>query len=271
MDWFFALTEDSTAFREYADMIMVAVHTAQKFTSLMPHILYDGGANDFTAWLTQRGVKIIQHQSFLRRPLGDLGRRKGNVHLAAALSGAFARVELPEIVARRGGTDRVLYTDCDVIFTAEVVPELEANHCRYFAVAPETVRDDYVNMNTGVMVMNTGRLRDTLPEFRAYISENLAELEKESWDEAAYRWFYRDSDGPLWDRLRPELNWKPYWGDNPDARIIHLHGPKPYQCDHIDTTWPELRPYTGGAYREVVDLWRDLLEEARDTCVPPPE
>jgi len=35
MHWFFALTEDSTAFREYADMIMVAVHTARKFTSLV--------------------------------------------------------------------------------------------------------------------------------------------------------------------------------------------------------------------------------------------
>ncbi|MEY2528970.1 MAG: hypothetical protein QOJ05_1060, partial [Verrucomicrobiota bacterium] len=28
MLWFFALTEDSTAFRQYAEMIMVAVHTA---------------------------------------------------------------------------------------------------------------------------------------------------------------------------------------------------------------------------------------------------
>jgi len=48
MHWFFALTEDSTAFREYADMIMLAVHTTRKFTSLVSHCLYDGGDNDFT-------------------------------------------------------------------------------------------------------------------------------------------------------------------------------------------------------------------------------
>ncbi|MBJ3763921.1 hypothetical protein ILP92_14305 [Maribius pontilimi] len=28
------------------------------------------------------------------------------------------------------------------------------------------------------------------------------------------------SDLPL------ENNWKPYWGTDPDARIIHFHGPK---------------------------------------------
>ena len=227
MLWFFALTEDSTAFREYAEMIMVAVHTAKKFTSLVPHFIYDGTDNDLTAWLMKRGVRVVRHRSQFREALGELGRKKGNPHFEAALSGAFSRVELPEIVARLGGAERVLYTDCDVIFTAEVVPEFEANPCRYFAVAPEGVKDDYVNMNTGVMLLNTDRLRETLPEFREYIAQNLAELEKESWDEAAYRWFYRDSNGPLWDKLRPELNWKPYWGENPEAKIIHLHGPKP--------------------------------------------
>ena len=84
MQWFFALTEDSTAFRQYAEMIMVAVHTAKKFTSLVPNCIYDGGDNDFTAWLTKHGVRIVPHRSFVREPLAELGRRKGNPHLAAA-------------------------------------------------------------------------------------------------------------------------------------------------------------------------------------------
>lgn len=263
MQWFFALTEDSTAFRQYAEMIMVAVHTAKKFTSLEPYCIYDGGENEFTEWLTRHDVRIVRHRSFVREQLEELGRRKGNPHLAAALSGAFSRVELPELLEQLGGADRVLYTDCDVIFLGEVVPELEANPCEYFAVAPESAQDDYLNMNTGVMLMNTARLRQSLPEFREYISQNLAELERESWDEAAYRWFYRESNGPLWDRLRPELNWKPYWGENAQARIIHFHGPKPYQRDHIDSHWPELKAFTGGAYPALVERWAALLEEAR--------
>ena len=259
MHWFFALTEDSTAFVQYAEMIMVAVHTARKFTSLVPHCIYDGGDNGFTEWLTKHDVRIIRHRSFLREPLAELGRRKGNPHLAAALSGAFSRVELPDLVAPLVG--RVLYTDCDVIFVAEVVPELEANPCEYFAVAPEGVQDDYVNMNTGVMLMNTDRLRESLPKFREYIWQNLAELESESWDEAAYRWFYRDGNGPLWNRLRPELNWKPYWGERAQAKIIHFHGPKPYQRSCLDSHFPELKYLTNGSYNELCEQWTGLLAE----------
>ena len=179
MQWFFALTEDSTAFRQYAEMIMVAVHTARKFTSLVPHCIYDGGDNEFTRWLTKHDVRIIRHCSFLREPLAELGRHKGNPHFGPALSGAFSRVELPQIAGRLDGATRVLYTDCDVIFLGEVVSELEANPCEYFAVAPEGQQDDYVNMNTGVMLMNTERLRKSLSEFHEYIRQNLAELERE--------------------------------------------------------------------------------------------
>jgi hypothetical protein len=265
MHWFFALTEDSTAFQQYAEMIMVAVHTAQKYTSLVPHCLYDGGENDFTRWLTQHRVVIVPHRSFFRQSLEELGRRKKNPHLGAGLAGAFSRVELPAIAKRLGLNQRVLYTDCDVMFGAEVVPELKANSCRYFAVAPESQPNDYVNMNTGVMLMDIVRLGEDLPQFLEYISQNLDELEKESWDEAAYRWYYRDENGPLWDRLRPELNWKPYWGDNPDAKIIHFHGPKPFQRDYIDSHWPELTYLTGGAYEKMIERWSNLLEEARRT------
>ena len=113
------------------------------------------------------------------------------------------------------------------------------------------------------MLMNTERLRESLPAFRDYVSQNLGALEAESWDEAAYRWFYRDESGPLWDRLRPELNWKPYWGENAETKIIHFHGPKPFQRDYIDSHWPELKPLTGGAYLAQVKRWTDLLEEAR--------
>jgi len=65
------------------------------------------------------------------------GGEKTTRIFAAALSGAFLRVELRGLMASSDGATRVLYTDCDVIFLGEVVPELEANPCEYFAVAPE--------------------------------------------------------------------------------------------------------------------------------------
>ncbi len=120
-------------------------------------------------------------------------------------------------------------------------------------------KDDHEN---GDRLAHTGAKSHPLSEFREYIRQNLAELERESWDEAAYRWFYRDSNGPLWDRLRPELNWKPYWGWNPQARIIHFHGPKPYQRSCLDSVFPEPKYLTSGSYYELCEQWSELLAAA---------
>ena len=113
--------------------------------------------------------------------------------------------------------------------------------------------DDIIN--SGVMLMNLRSLGKTTDAFFQFILKNLEELKKEAWDQGAYWRFYRDKDGrPLWNWLPLELNWRPYWGDEPSARIIHFHGPKPYQRDHIDNVWPELKPYAGGSYLETIEI-----------------
>jgi hypothetical protein len=62
------------------------------------------------------------------------------------------------------------------------------------------------------------------------------------------------------------LNWKPYWGENAQAKIIHFHGPKPFQRDYLDSHWPELKGLTGGAFVTEVERWSALLDEARHSC-----
>jgi hypothetical protein len=47
------------------------------------------------------------------------------------------------------------------------------------------------------------------------------------------------------------------------AKIIHFYGPKPFQRDHIEWHWPELKALTGGAYHALADQWSELLREAR--------
>ena len=264
MDWFCALTEDSANFREYSEMVMVAVYTARKFTSLRPHLIYDGNENEFTAWLNRHGVKIIRHRSLFREELANLGEREKNPRIEAAISGAFLRVELPRLAPRSSSSDIVLYTDCDVMFRGEVEPPLRQIDCKYFAVAPHA-RDSHDDIiNSGVMLMNLRSLGKTADAFFQFILKNLEELKKEAWDQGAYWRFYRDKDGrPLWNWLPLELNWRPYWGDEPSARIIHFHGPKPYQRDHIDNVWPELKPYAGGSYLETIEIWKQLLDQAR--------
>ncbi len=223
LDWYFALGSETPLFEPYCDLVKVAVHTALTNTSLRPHFLYDGPDNLLTAWLRDREIPIIRHRSFLRAVTSG---RTLDVPTLAAVSGVFLRVDLPDLVP----AGRLLYTDIDVIFMSDVVPDLQSAAAEYFAVAPEADQQDYELMNTGVMLMNVAKLREGLPAFRDYIAEHLDELRAESWDEGAYRQFYRDKTGRRqWDELPPELNWKPYWGENAGAKIIHFHGPKPFQ------------------------------------------
>ena len=56
MQWFIGINEGCPAWRQYAEMAKVAIHTALQHTSLQPHCLYDGGENEFTAWLRRRDI-----------------------------------------------------------------------------------------------------------------------------------------------------------------------------------------------------------------------
>lgn len=264
MQWFFALNGDCPAFQQYAEMAMVAVHTAQLRTSLQPHCIYDGADSDFTRWLARRHVRVIRRQSFLVPELAALGERRANPDLLRATRGVFLRLELPKLQEQLGFGERVLYTDCDVIFQSDVVDTLRPLQPQYFAVAVEsdTARPD--DVNTGAMWMHLPQLRAEDERFRRYISEHIDELPEISWDQGAYRAFFRNTDGkPLWELLPPELNWKPYWDDYSRAKIIHFHGPKPFQRNYIDSHWPELKYLTGGSYEGLCDVWESLLKEAQ--------
>jgi hypothetical protein len=264
MQWFLALNEGCPAFVQYAEMARVAIHTALRCTSLRPHFLYDGGENDFTRWLRDREVSIVKCRTSLFPELVDLGRRKNDPNLVTALPGIFLRTELPRLQDSLGLEDHVLYTDCDVFFRRDPVAQISAVACDYFAVAPEFALEDYENMNTGVMWMNLPGLSRKDDGFKKFIREKINELQSVAWDQGAYRRFFRTEEGTaLWQKLPPELNWKPYWGDYSNAAIIHFHGPKPFQRDYIDSHFPELKHLTGGSFEELCDVWQELLAEAK--------
>lgn len=264
MKWFLALAEGSPAFKQYGEMAMVAIHTALRHTSLRPHFLYDGGENQLTRWLRDREVPIIPCQTFLLDEISRLRCGEHEIKIRAALRGILLRIELPGLGLKMNLDERVLYTDTDVFFLGEVADELAAIECQYFAVAPEFDPQDYRQMNTGVMWMHLPGLREVDVNFRQFVRENLPRLQSVAWDQGAYREFFCEpNEEPKWDKLRPELNWKPYWDDCARAKIIHFHGPKPFQRPYIDSHFSELKHLAGRCYEKICDLWADLLEEAK--------
>ncbi|HEX8679321.1 MAG TPA: hypothetical protein VF683_05155, partial [Chthoniobacterales bacterium] len=213
-------------------------------------------------WLRDRDVRIIGCRSSLDDHIALLKGGEGQ-SIQSIVRGVLLRLELAQLGAQHGWDDRVLYTDCDVFFRHDIVSELAATQCTYFAVAPEFAQDDYLQMNTGVMWMNLPKLRSVDAEFRAFVAENLPRLQTIAWDQGAYREFFaRDDNTFAWDRLRPELNWKPYWGENADAKVIHFHGPKPFQRARIETEFPELMYLVTPSYHQLCEQWTDLLAEA---------
>lgn len=270
MQWFIAINEGGPAFAQYCEMAMVAIHTALKHTRLEPHLLYDGSDNAFLDWVRSRGVRVIAWRSSLYTDLKELARRINHPGFEAALPGIFLRTDLPVVGQQLGLDQRVLYTDCDVMFQGDVSDVLQPMYPQYFAVGIESDRRLPEDMNSGVMWMNLPEMAKLQARFRQFILDRFDELPS-YWDQGIYQRFYRTREGkPLSNNLPLEMNWKPYWERNLDARIIHFHGPKPFQRHYIDSHYPEIKHLSGGAYFEFCEEWDVLLREAKSEAPKSP-
>ncbi len=258
MKWFFAINDFAKRFESYSQMIKVAVYTANHNTSLEPFCIYDGEENDLTSWLRKNNVKIIFHRSPHYQKLKTIG----GSHFTIG-SGAFLRVEIPQIIAVNGIEDKyVLYTDADIMFIKDVTEYFQNINCEYFAVAPEKHYDRRDTMNTGVMYMNTKKLLECHQEFNQFISNNLRQLCKQAFDQGAYNRFFKGK----WAWLDATTNWKAYWHKNEQAEILHFHGPKPNQLEFNKTLPSKLVKFTNKFFWQNRKIWQNtynqiLLEE----------
>jgi hypothetical protein len=287
MKWFLALNRHSPGFPLYAELVRVAVHTARQHTRLRPHLLYDGPDDPLLDTLADAGVEVIRRRSFLLGRLREIAARTGNPHCLTIGAGTFLRTELPALAAERGwADDLVLYTDCDVMFVGDPLPELRKLAPAHFAAARED-RADPLSINAGVMVMNLPNLRREDGRFRRYVERHLEHFTRRAWDQDAYRTYYSTRVLPdvRWDdRLRRwtrwarrrrwtemplGLNWRPYWGRNAGATVVHFHGPKPQQRPFFEVSEAdrpaELAPLNHLAtdhYFELCDRWQAALQAA---------
>jgi hypothetical protein len=250
------------------------VRSAAANTSLDPHLVYFGPPdNPILSLVESHGVKVVHHTPTI---LGYLKRIKAKFpdYPLETASGAFLRIDLPLICTELNYNDQfILYTDCDVVFLRDIpepasAPFLQPN---LFACAPEQVPNRWEKMNSGVMVMNTATLLEDHPSFRRFITAGdvlYYELFKRGpWDQQAYQLFYNSK----WDNLPMEYNWKPYWGFNEDAVIVHFHGPKIGQLRNLMNGNPGLIPENlkDHYYREP-DSYRKYLSRFEQYMSPVP-
>ena len=213
MKWYMALNEAGT----HSDIGLhakLAVLSGRRHTSLVPKMLYIGARNDFTRWLERHDVEVIDQEL----PYIDvIDRLVAENRYSRATLGHWLRTNV--CLAETEDT-HVLYTDVDVMFRN--TPDIRALKPEIFAVAPEFDRNSWNYFNAGVMVANVEGLRRDYAAFEAYLRESIYKNTYGFHDQIAYNSFYKGR----WDRLPVTLNWKPYWGIEPAADLIHFHGPK---------------------------------------------
>ncbi|MBW3636701.1 MAG: hypothetical protein KY445_09610 [Armatimonadetes bacterium] len=289
MKWFFAFNQLSE--QNYGDFVRVAVVSARQNTDLEAFCLYDGAPSELTRWLETQGVTVLPCRFRFADWWEEQARAQNNPLVSQIALGAFLRFELPDVMQRENMEDSfALYTDCDVMFEGGVQPLLEPLEPRFFAVAPETFRHQRLHMNSGAMWMNVPRLRQENARFMRFAHHHMMQTLGSSFDQGIYRayfdpfhrfaWKVRLPDRffyavmsrlPLktwrWDDLPLELNWKPYWGENPAAAIIHFHGLKPTQRAALKNG--ELPPHIAQMHtpfwEKCVAKWDNWLQIARQT------
>eukprot|EP00908_Phaeocystis_cordata_P014041 Transcript_25147.p1 GENE.Transcript_25147~~Transcript_25147.p1 ORF type:complete len:1461 (-),score=286.79 Transcript_25147:2270-6652(-) len=259
LKWVFTTSAASSS--DYLMMARVAVDSALKNTNLQPVLVFDGNSShDIARWMATRAVPVVYHQPAWLAQLQkshqqalagerDLTQSSPLFQSLETMAATWMRIDIP----RLGFVDEfILYSDIDVMFTADIAVSDFAAGGRlpgvgndlHYIVGTEAGRSEATDCcekdgsrvdygNAGVMLMHVERMRSTNDEFVAWIftDENLFEKKLHfgvygPQDQGAYNAFYQ---GRFEVRTDPLFNWKPYWGFNALAGLVHFHGPKPYE------------------------------------------
>lgn len=268
--WYFAITRatlDADPDQGFRDCIRAAVESARRHTNLRPHMIYDGAEDEFTQEMRARGVAVIFHRLSFHDALhaAQQEQKPEWPDYMRTAEGAFMRLEIGLLETEES---HVLYTDCDVMFEAAV----SIDHLRpeIFAIAPQFRPDAFHDdVNCGVMVLNVDRMRRDRLALVEFMCENFARVG--GYDQELLQLYYKGR----WDPLSPVYNWKPHWGAQSRARIVHFHGPKPTAAakllrdsdyrrdDPVFQTWRHWFFVAPAGYEHYVQRWTALLTESR--------
>jgi hypothetical protein len=196
--------------QKYRNHLLVALQSLATNTSHEIILVVDGIslAGPLDNWLKEIGVLVVEHSLSFKEELASISRENRRVNFGVA-SGAFLRMDIPLIET---DDEYALYVDSDVMVMSDF--DLSGFKPETIAAAPEINPSDFRNLNSGVMLMNLPALRSLHPRLESSSGD--------LYDQGQINDFFRESIA----HLPLEMNWKPYWGENATAQIIHWHGVK---------------------------------------------
>ncbi|EFN52174.1 expressed protein [Chlorella variabilis] len=236
MPWVFTYN-DWSAGTEYDYMVKAAVTSGIEVARMKPYCMYSGSTSaEMYQWFLSKGVTIIQHEPAWRDALIKEGARHKEQNLVhshlyktgGTLVGTFQRIDIP-ILRQFDQYNYVLFTDCDVYFRQQMklvdwgtpLPE---------AVGMGYEGQDVFPYNAGIMLMNMPFMRKTNKKFLNWIvSQRNGLYYPGKWygplDQGAFNQFYeKEIRGKP---ISKNFNAMMFHQFRPDARIVHMNGPKP--------------------------------------------
>lgn len=214
----FLATNSETAKTNNIKMLEKSVISALKNTNFEVYVIFDGKKEELNL---PKEANVIEHRHRLYNTFLNSSRNKTKGFIRTA-SSAFLRTEIPYLCKKLDFKDKyVMYTDYDVIFEKSDYSDLNTFTPKYFAACPETNKENWSMINSGVMLMNIYNLLNEDNIIIDHINKNLDNYK--GYDQSMFNSLYKNK----WSKLPLEYNWKPYWGINNNAKIIHFHGAKP--------------------------------------------
>jgi hypothetical protein len=189
------------------------------------HILYMGDKDtDFLGWLKAHDIVVHAHKPKWTaiierlRLAGDPNTSHLFAHAGNYL-GTWQRIDIPNLIE----SEYILYLDADTVVTkAFTLGDFGLNITAHIAFSLEQEKD-IIPHNAGVALMNVPKLRETKGDFLKFIAEGETKPFSAPSDQGAYLDFYHP------EFLDRRFNIKPYFNDMQGRKVMHFHGPKPYE------------------------------------------
>ena len=224
--WFTAVSTDSSI---HLPQLKSSIHSAIHIHSIFPVILVSGNFSLLPDWL-----QLLSKTSYVGVIHHELSFSKRIVSSFSSPHPAYLRIDIPLVVKELRKIPRylslgiqfdyALYTDTDVLFSQSFklsvlpLPRVLANGAEIYKG---------VMSNSGVLYMNISAMQ-------AHMSQLLDFADSKNWSFPAVdqglileHFVHKLKVAEL---LPDSFNWKPYWGINPIASIVHFHGAKPGAC-----------------------------------------
>lgn len=238
MKCYFALSDDVSNNETYYAMFLCTLESAKKNTSLELHCLYDFRKTYTNFIQNDRIYKLLKEYGVIIHEISiDFEKSLFNIYtddylakIGVTKNSLYSRF-LRFMIADVEKTDEfVLYADTDVIFIKDITLDLFNEFPKTVAVCPEFDNTyKYQNFNAGIMLLNMTSYREAKNILIRMLNSKVY-AKDECCDQGYLNTIYEKK----FEKLDNRFNWKPYWGIDKNAYIVHLHGLKPSVNENVD-------------------------------------